>query len=89
MPGAEDYGRPVVLAPGVLVRPIAEGCIALTVGGRPEYLAPLDERILSVCVRPTGEGELADLLSDMHGRTPQDTNRAIRNLVAGGVLRAI
>ena len=78
----------VVLAPGVMVRPMAEGTLAIVSDQPPLVLDALRERIIAICARPTERSELVDVLVELSGLDHSTVADAVDELVGRGLLRS-
>ena len=76
------------LAPGVMVRPMAEGSVVLVGDAPPMVIGTLHERLLAVCVRPTERDELVEVMRDLGEFDECSVRTALGELVERGLLAA-
>lgn len=76
------------LAPGVMVRPMAEGSVVLVGDAPPMVIGTLHERLLAVCVRPTERDELVEVMRDLGEFDEGSVRTALGELVERGLLAA-
>ncbi len=78
----------LVLAPEVMVRPMAEGTLVVVGDQRPVLLDALHERIVAVCSRATERPELLEVFEELSGLDSSTLEEALDQLVSAGVLLA-
>jgi len=69
------------VAPGVVVRPMAEGSVVLVGDAPPMVVGTLHERLLAVCVRPTERDELVEVMCDLGEFDERSVLAALEELV--------
>lgn len=74
------------LAPGVMIRPMAEGSVAIVGEQPPIIVGALQERLLAVCARPTERDELIDVVCELGEFDPVSVRAAVDELVERGLL---
>lgn len=80
----------LILAPGALVRPLAQGSLGSTTESDAvlRTLDGVEECILSVCSRPASRREVVDLVPEMVDCDAHEVARSIDELIEFGLLAA-
>ena len=81
-----DLSPVLRLARGVMVRPMAEGSVALVGDVPPVVVGTLHERLLAVCVRPTERDELVEVMRELGEFDEESVRTALDELVERGLL---
>jgi hypothetical protein len=74
------------LAPGVMVRPMADGSIVLVGEQPPVVIGSLHERLLAVCSRPTERAELVEVMDELGEFDRDSVLAALDELIERGLL---
>lgn len=82
--------RWLTLAPGALVRPLAQGSLGAVAASAdaPRSLNDVEECILAVCTRPASHREVVDLVPEMVDCGKHEVATTIDGLIAFGLLEA-